>query len=134
MTNSYASYLGAALYNRAMAARRESTRLYFIELEIKDSIKETVSIDGNVRKYINPVSMGIILGCNCHDLYVAIENHKRHLATIDESWLDNYGNRNFKCDPRDRVYIQGWINFLSLECFSDSLEAKEAVRVLKEVA
>ena len=84
------------------------------------------------KKYMMPVMMSILLECDTMDLCAAIEKHKRSIGT-KLLLVGNYGNANYKCNPNDKVYLQGWINFLSLPCFDDSYEAKKMVELLKEV-
>ena len=127
MNKTYGSYIKAALLNRALAARREKTTLYFIEWGINNAIKTTYT----GKKYITPVSMALTLDCETNDLCEALKMHK---IAIGDLLLDgNYGNCNYNVSYTDKVYLQGWINFLSLPCYADSAEAKEAVRVLKNI-
>ena len=126
MTN-YESYCEAALYRRAMAARMEDANIFCI----KKFFTEDIEVVSN-RKYVTPVKMALHLRCKTSELCEALSKHKRHLANIDANLLDNYGNRNFVVSYSDKVYVQGWINFLSLDCFSDSREAKAVVEVLRK--
>lgn len=110
---------------RAMANRVESARLFCIPMEIEDSIKECCGYN-----YITPASMSIILSCDMFDLMSALEQHKR---AIGKMLLDgNYGNANYTVHANDRIRINGWIDFLDLDCFSDSREANLVVSLLKE--
>lgn len=129
MTN-YESYQQAALYRRAMAARSEEARRFCIPMNVECSIRSLY----NGENYINPAAMAIILGCDMFELMEALSKHKRYLATVDISCLDKYGNRNFEVHAKDMTSLQGWINFLSLDCFSDSLEAKIVVDCLKKAS
>jgi hypothetical protein len=114
------------LYNRAMAARTEEAHLFCLNITVEDSIKELY----NGKKYITPAGMSIILNCDMFELMEALEQHKR---AIGRMLLDgDYGNSNYEVHAGDKVYLQGWINFLSLKCFSDSREAVEVVKLLKE--
>ena len=89
----------------------------------------TVTEDCVGKKYITPHHMSAILHCNMYDLMWALEQHKRALPT-DMLCCGNYGNCNYVVQPEDKVYYQGWINFLSLKCFSDSKEAKVVADIL----
>ena len=84
------------------------------------------------KKYMRPVMMSVLLNCDVIDLCAAIEKHKRSIGA-GLLLVGNYGNANYQCNPVDKVYLQGWINFLSLPCFNDSYEAKKMVEILKEV-
>ena len=66
------------------------------------------------------------------DLMTALEKHKRAIGSLLHD--GNYGNCNYEVHAMDKVYLQGWLNFLSLQCFDDSLEAKEAIWLIKSCA
>ncbi|MBR6289206.1 MAG: hypothetical protein IKR19_07725 [Acholeplasmatales bacterium] len=125
MNKSYQSYIEKRTIDRAMTARAEDARVFCVPIAIEDSIKDCCG-----KKYINPAAMASILGCDMFELMSALEQHKR---AIGELLLDgNYGNANYEVHASDKVYLQGWINFLGLDCFSDSREAVAVVAALKE--
>ena len=127
MTKTYDSYVQAALLNRARAARAEDNHLFCMDICIEAAIKER--FDGV--KYITPAGMALCLNCNTAELCAALEQHKRSIPR--EFILNgNYGNANYAVNYSDHVKLQGWINFLSLPCFSDSREAAKVVEFLKE--
>lgn len=132
MNKTYASYVEAALLNRAMAARRESNHLHCMYITFEGFEEDNKMYNG--KRYITPVQMANLLDCKTEDLCKALEQHKRAIYEINKSFLTNgnYGNRNFVVSYRDKVYYQGWINFLSLPCYADSLEAKEAIRLMED--
>lgn len=125
MNKNYESYLERKIMDRAFANRAEDNRIFCIPIDIEDSIKDCC---GN--KYITPAAMAAILGCDIIELLAALESHKR---SIGKMLLDgNYGNANFEAHAEDKVRLQGWINFLSLDCFSDSREARTVIASIKE--
>jgi hypothetical protein len=126
MSKYYQSYLEKKMLDRTFASRRENACVFCIPLNIENSIKEC---EGS--KYINPASMSIILDCDMFELMSALEEHKRAIGKL---LLDgNYGNANYEVHADDHVKLQGWINFLSLDCFSDSREATAVVSELKNI-
>lgn len=126
MNKSQASYMEARLVDRAMAARRESNHLYCMPITFKGMVKEL----HNGEKYITPASMSMLLDCDMFELMNAVSLHK--VAIGDFIFDGNYGNCNYEVHANDKVRLQGWINFLSLPCYSDSLEASEAIRLISE--
>ena len=125
MTQSYSSYCDAVLYNRAMSARHEEAHLFTMDITFEAALKKLY----NSKKYITPAGMAGLLDCDMFELMEALEQHKRAIGSMLRD--GNYGNRNYEVHAVDKVYLQGWINFLSLKCFSDSREAKRALELLK---
>ena len=109
----------------AMRARRERNNLRTLPISFKVALKEDIR-----GKYITPAAMAILLDCDFHDLCEALSMHKKAIGKM--LYDQNYGNCNYVTNAVDAVKLQGWINFLSLPCFEDSLEAKEVVRLAKE--
>lgn len=128
MNKTQASYNEAMLYRRAMATRHESAHLYCMPITFEGIVKELY----NGKKYITPAAMCGLLDCDMFELMAAVEQHKRAIGNLLRD--GNYGNCNYEVHADDKIYLQGWINFLSLPCFSDSLEAKKAIRLINEVA
>ena len=127
MTQSYSSYCDAVLYNRAMSgARHEEAHLFTMDITFEAALKKMY----NGKKYITPAGMAGLLDCDMFELMDVVEQHKR---SIDTKLLrvGNYGNCNYEVHASDKVYLQGWINFLSLPCYSDSREVKRALELLK---
>lgn len=131
MSKSYNSYVEASLLNRAMAARRESNHLFCMPIIFEGFLDNKLY---NGERYITPVQMAGLLDCDTKELCEAMSKHKRAIYDINRSWLlsNNYGNANFEVSYTDKIYFQGWINFLSLPCFADSLEAKKAVKLMTD--
>jgi len=116
------------IIRRAMAARHEDTWMSTLPERVEWMI-ETLY---NGRKYIRPIRMAIIMECDVTELCNAMSDHKCNLPT-EMLLMGNYGNCNYTCHYNDKVYLQGWINFLSLPCFNDQSYAAPVVKVLKDV-
>ena len=131
MNKTYASYVEAALLNRAMAARHESNHLHCMSIIFEGFLDNKLY---NGERYITPVQMAGLLDCDTKELCEAVSKHKRAIYDINRKWLlsNNYGNANFEVSYTDKIYFQGWINFLSLPCYADSLEAKKAVKLMTD--
>lgn len=115
MNKSYQSYIEKRIID-SIVAGSDDDRAFCIPITIGLSIKDYCG-----KKYIAPAAMASILGCDMFDLMSALEQYKRAI-----------GNVIYEVHAIDEVYLQDWINFFGLDCFSDFREAVAVVAALKE--